>query len=88
MQDTTTEMVYPSLFMELLSLLLVPLHSLTVPLFSPQGKYIEIEFSRGGEPLGGRVSNFLLEKSRVHSISKGERTFHIFYQVLIGGVHN
>ena len=27
-----------------------------------QGKYVEIQFSRGGEPTGGRVSNFLLEK--------------------------
>jgi myosin-1 len=27
-----------------------------------QGKYVEIQFSRGGEPIGGRISNFLLEK--------------------------
>ena len=27
-----------------------------------QGKYIEIQFSKGGEPEGGKVSNFLLEK--------------------------
>ncbi|CAF5083655.1 unnamed protein product, partial [Rotaria socialis] len=26
------------------------------------GKYIEIRFSRGGEPIGGVISNFLLEK--------------------------
>ena len=28
----------------------------------PKGKYVEIQFSRGGEPIGGRISNFLLEK--------------------------
>lgn len=27
-----------------------------------QGKYVEIQFSRGGEPVGGKISNFLLEK--------------------------
>jgi len=27
-----------------------------------KGKYVEIQFSRGGEPIGGRISNFLLEK--------------------------
>ena len=31
------------------------------PVFS-KGKYVEIQFSRGGEPIGGRISNFLLEK--------------------------
>ena len=27
-----------------------------------QGKYVEIQFSRGGEPEGGVIYNFLLEK--------------------------
>ena len=47
------------------------------------GKYIDVKFNnRLGSILSGSITQYLLEKTRIVNQSKGERNYHIFYQLL------
>lgn len=48
------------------------------------GKYIDITFNLAGEMRGAKFNHYLLEKSRIVSVNKGERNYHIFYMLLSG----
>nr|XP_046227777.1 myosin-IIIa isoform X2 [Scatophagus argus] len=48
------------------------------------GKYLEMKFTCGGTVVGAKISEYLLEKSRVIHQAVGERNFHIFYYIYAG----
>jgi Myosin head (motor domain) len=49
------------------------------------GKFIHINFStEKGIIVGARISNYLLEKTRITTQIEGERNYHIFYQLFSG----
>ncbi|XP_010922002.1 myosin-1 [Elaeis guineensis] len=48
------------------------------------GKLIDIHFSTSARICGAKIQTFLLEKSRVVQRAKGERSYHVFYQLCAG----
>eukprot|EP00127_Corallochytrium_limacisporum_P002979 Clim_evm26s144 gene=Clim_evmTU26s144 len=48
------------------------------------GKYMEIQFDHARMMIGANIKTYLLERSRVVQHSKGERNYHIFYQLTAG----
>uniref|UniRef100_A0A914X3M0 Myosin-3 n=1 Tax=Plectus sambesii TaxID=2011161 RepID=A0A914X3M0_9BILA len=48
------------------------------------GKFIRVHFSGSGKLAGGDIEHYLLEKSRVVRQAQGERSYHIFYQIMSG----
>lgn len=48
------------------------------------GKYVEVHFNEKVTVVGGFISHYLLEKSRICKQSKGERNYHVFYRMCSG----
>uniref|UniRef100_A0A8C4WQ21 Myosin IIIB n=1 Tax=Gopherus evgoodei TaxID=1825980 RepID=A0A8C4WQ21_9SAUR len=51
------------------------------------GKYLEMMFTPTGAVMGAKISEYLLEKSRVIKQAVGEKNFHIFYYIYAGLFH-
>jgi myosin V len=50
------------------------------------GKFIEIQFNGNGKLVGAQIETYLLEKIRLITQSNGERNYHIFFELLSGGI--
>merc|ERR1719147_373403 len=48
------------------------------------GKFVRINFDASGYIAGANIETYLLEKARIIRQAPDERTFHIFYQLLMG----
>ena len=48
------------------------------------GKWMQIHFDSSCRIQGASITNYLLEKSRVVRQTQGEKSYHIFYQLLSG----
>ncbi|XP_052720135.1 myosin-IIIb-like isoform X3 [Crassostrea angulata] len=48
------------------------------------GKYLEMFFTNNGMVVGAKITEYLLEKSRVISQAIGEQNFHVFYYIYNG----
>jgi len=49
------------------------------------GKWVQLHFLEHNELLGVSVKVYLLEKTRAVHVGVGERSFHVFYELLRGG---
>ncbi|EDS42954.1 conserved hypothetical protein [Culex quinquefasciatus] len=47
------------------------------------GKYLEV-FFKSGAIIGAKITQYLLEKSRIVTQAPGERNYHVFYELLGG----
>ncbi|XP_072534759.1 myosin VIa isoform X3 [Salminus brasiliensis] len=52
------------------------------------GKFVEIHFNTKNAVVGGFVSHYLLEKSRICRQSQEERNYHIFYRLCAGATED
>ncbi|CAD7934871.1 unnamed protein product [Amoebophrya sp. A25] len=48
------------------------------------GKFSHLAFNARGDLVGGEIRTYLLESSRVAKFGPGERSYHIFYELLSG----
>ncbi|MCP9264595.1 Myosin-4 [Dirofilaria immitis] len=48
------------------------------------GKFIRTHFTKDGKLAGGDIEHYLFEKSRVVRQAPGERSYHIYYQLMSG----